>query len=57
LSITGWAFYLWERTGYGALDPRQMIRIISPGLLSLTLGVETVFSSFFFSILGYVKKN
>jgi hypothetical protein len=34
-----------------------MIRIISPGLLSLTLGVETVFSSFFFSILGYVKKN
>jgi hypothetical protein len=34
-----------------------MTRIITPGLVCTTLGVETIFSSFFLSILGYVKKD
>lgn len=47
----------WKRSGFGPLDPVHMIRFISPGLVCLTIGVEVIFSSFFLSILGYVKES
>ncbi len=52
--------FMWRRTGFGPLvgplTNNEMTRIIAPGLVCGTLGVETIFSSFFLSILGYVKK-
>ena len=57
LAISVGAVAVWGHVGFGPLDPARMIRTVGPGLLCLTLGVEIIFSSFFFSVLGYVKKD
>jgi hypothetical protein len=38
--------------GFGVLDPRTTMREVIPAAVLLTLGVQTVFASFFLSILG-----
>lgn len=43
---------LWRRTGFGALSATRMLRLTLPTAASLMLGVETIFSSFFLSLLG-----
>ncbi len=48
---------IWKRAGFGPLDPVHMVRATSAGLVCLTLGIETMFASFFLSVLGYVKKS
>jgi glycosyltransferase involved in cell wall biosynthesis len=45
----------WGSAGFGNLDPRFTMREIIPAALLLTLGVQTVFASFFLSILGMEK--
>jgi glycosyltransferase involved in cell wall biosynthesis len=42
----------WQVLGFGALDPRTSMREVIPAAVLLTLGVQTVFASFFLSILG-----
>ena len=42
----------WQSVGFGALDPRVTMREIIPAAVLLTLGVQTIFASFFLSILG-----
>jgi hypothetical protein len=42
----------WQVVGFGALDPRTTMREVIPAAVLLTLGVQTVFASFFLSILG-----
>jgi glycosyltransferase involved in cell wall biosynthesis len=42
----------WHAVGFGALDPRTTMREIIPAAVLLTLGVQTIFASFFLSILG-----
>ena len=42
----------WQVLGFGALDPRTTMREVIPAAVLLTLGVQTVFASFFLSILG-----
>jgi hypothetical protein len=42
----------WHSVGFGALDPRTTMREIIPAAVLLTLGVQTIFASFFLSILG-----
>jgi hypothetical protein len=42
----------WQAVGFGALDPRLTMREIIPAAVLLTLGVQTIFASFFLSILG-----
>ena len=42
----------WQAAGFGALDPRFTMREIIPAAVLLTLGVQTIFASFFLSILG-----
>ena len=37
---------------FGALDPRVTMREIIPAAVLLTIGVQTIFASFFLSILG-----
>ena len=45
----------WGSAGFGNLDPRLTMREIIPAAVLLTLGVQTVFASFFLSILGMEK--
>ena len=42
----------WGEKGFGALDPGRTMREVIPAAVLLTLGVQTIFASFFLSILG-----
>ncbi|MGA3160845.1 MAG: glycosyltransferase family 2 protein [Terracidiphilus sp.] len=46
----------WAKEHFGALDAEHMLRIVMPSVFSLTLGVQAVCSSFFFSILGLRRR-
>jgi hypothetical protein len=46
------ATYGWYTTGFGNLDPRATIRAVVPSVVSLALGFEIIFASFFLSVLG-----
>ena len=47
----------WQSVGFGQLDPRVTMREIIPATTLLTLGVQTIFASFFLSILGLEAKD
>jgi len=53
-----WIFGLryWQSHSFGHLDPDVTLRIVIPGLVSLTLGIEIVLSSFFVSVLGMSRR-
>jgi glycosyltransferase involved in cell wall biosynthesis len=42
----------WREVDFGGLDPRTTMRQVVPGGMLIMLGVQTVYSSFFLSILG-----
>src|SRR5439155_836227 len=41
----------WGAVGFGSLDPRLTMREVIPAAVLVTLGVQTIFASFFLSIL------
>jgi hypothetical protein len=45
------ATYLWAESRFGNLDPFQMMRIVIPAVLALSLGSQMVFSSFYLNLL------
>lgn len=47
----------WSAAHFGALDPEHALRLVIPAVLSLTLGFEVMFASFFLSVLGMKRKN
>ena len=47
----------WQSVGFGHLDPRATMREVIPAATLLTLGVQTIFASFFLSILGLESKD
>lgn len=49
LAIATWR---WAGAGFDTLDPRASMRVVIPAVVLLALGVQTVFASFFLSILG-----
>lgn len=51
-----WAFSSWGARSFGPLDASETLRTIIPAITSLTLGVQTIFSSFFLSILGMKRR-
>jgi len=51
------AVFSWGALGFGNLDPRLTMREIIPAAVLLTLGVQTVFASFFLSILGMERAD
>jgi glycosyltransferase involved in cell wall biosynthesis len=46
----------WREVDFGGLDPRTTMRQVVPGGLLIMLGVQTVYSSFFLSILGLERE-
>lgn len=50
--LTVVAVIIWGGSGFGPLHYRETLRIVIPASTLLILGVQTVFSSFFLSILG-----
>ena len=41
---------------FGALNPGKTLRIVIPGLVCFTLGIQTILSSFFLSVLGMSRR-
>jgi hypothetical protein len=46
----------WRSHHFGALDPDTALRIVIPGVVFFTLGVQTILSSFFLSVLGMARR-
>lgn len=47
-----YAVDVWGARHFGALDYSRTMRLVIPSVLSLVLGLQTVFASFFLSVLG-----
>ena len=47
----------WSAVDFGSLDPRLTMREVIPAAVLLTLGVQTMFASFFLSILGLESED
>jgi glycosyltransferase involved in cell wall biosynthesis len=56
LAIAGYSLILWNRAGFGPLNPIMVVRLAAVAITMIVLGVETIFSSFFLSILGLTRK-
>jgi len=57
LGASVWAVADWGAASFGALDPRQTLRLIVPAVIALTLGFQLILSSFFLSVLGLSRKR
>lgn len=49
---SGLAVWDWTRSGFGPLDVRHTLRTIVPAGLACVVGCQTIFASFFLSVLG-----
>jgi glycosyltransferase involved in cell wall biosynthesis len=61
LSVAGlgssfYAMGFWGARHFGALDYSHTMRLVIPASLLLTLGAQTVFASFFLSVLGLRRR-
>src|SRR5208337_180194 len=56
LAISVYAVGVWGAKAFGPLDYSVTMRLILPAALLLTLGVQTVFASFFLSVLGLRRR-
>jgi glycosyltransferase involved in cell wall biosynthesis len=56
LGASIYAVNSWGVQHFGALDYSRTMRIVIPAAVALTLGVQTIFASFFLSVLGLRRK-
>jgi glycosyltransferase involved in cell wall biosynthesis len=56
LAISLYAVGAWENKHFGALDYSHTMRLVIPAALFLTLGAQTIFASFFMSVLGLRRR-
>ena len=56
LAASIFAVQFWGRTAFSDLDPTVSMRIVVPGVTALILGLQVIFSSFFFSVLGLARR-
>ncbi|MGA9507543.1 MAG: glycosyltransferase family 2 protein [Candidatus Sulfotelmatobacter sp.] len=55
-SASAYAVGAWGAQHFGMLDYSRTMRIVIPAALLLTLGAQTIFASFFMSVLGLRRK-
>lgn len=53
---TAWAVSDWGRQDFGPLDPGRTMRWVVPAATALVIGCQTIFASFFLSILGLRRR-
>ena len=56
LGLSVYAVSLWGSRHFGAMDYSQTMRLVIPAAVLLMLGVQTVFASFFMSVLGLRRR-
>ena len=52
IGLSIYALSFWSATSFGPLDPSRTLRLVIPAVTAIALGLQTVLSSFFLSILG-----
>jgi glycosyltransferase involved in cell wall biosynthesis len=52
LALSLYALSSWGAHSFGPLDPSRTLRLVIPAVALITLGLQTILSSFFLSILG-----
>jgi hypothetical protein len=52
MGLLVFAFVIWGRHHFGHLSYPESLRLVIPSVTFIMLGIQTVFSSFFLSILG-----
>jgi glycosyltransferase involved in cell wall biosynthesis len=59
IGVGTWIFGLkyWSAHHFGALDPEKTLRIVIPGLVFLTIGIQIILSSFLLSVLGMRRQG
>ena len=55
-ALWGFGLAFWRSHHFGPLNPEATLRIVIPGFVGLTLGVQIVLSSFFMSVLGMARR-
>lgn len=48
---TFYSLYLWDLTNYGHLDYPAILRVVIPSVVAIIIGLQTILSSFFLSVL------
>jgi hypothetical protein len=48
----GYSFWYWQQQAFGNLVPTDMMRILIPSATAMIIGLQTIFGSFFMSLLG-----
>ncbi len=56
LALLLWAVAHWSSARFGDLDPRVTMRQVIPAIVVMVLGLQTVFSSFLFSLFSLRKR-
>ncbi len=56
LGGTFFSLYIWEESNFGQLEYSKILRIVIPSVVAIIVGLQTVFSSFFLSVLTVNKK-
>ena len=52
IALTLFEVARWRGTGFGPLNPTYAMRVVTLAAVSFTIGAQTIFASFFLSILG-----
>lgn len=56
-TLTGLAYWRWRLASFGDLIPAETFRVAIPAVVLLIVGVQTIFSSFFLSVLGLKRRE
>jgi glycosyltransferase involved in cell wall biosynthesis len=56
LAFGFYSTFLWDRNGFGPMDPARLMRVVTVAVALILLGVQVTLSSLFFSILGMARK-
>lgn len=56
VGLSIYAFSFWRVRSFGPLNPSEMLRTVVPAITLICLGFQTLFSSFFLSVLGLKRR-
>jgi hypothetical protein len=57
LGLSAYATFNWAGHRFGDLDPFRVMRVVIPAVVSLTLGLQVIFSSFYLSLLQIQRRK
>src|SRR5690554_4067947 len=57
IGLSYFGLSIWKHLNFGELNPSETLRIIIPAVFTILLGMQIIFFSLFFSILGLKSTN